>query len=853
MRMRRRQILDLCCLVLSLAWMTASSSAQESVRPEVRFTRSDGAPGVRLFTPDRWSTVGVTIINPTNQGVELLSAHYFPGNPDLQFARQLWIPAHARRITWYPIRPVPSKVPQGNIPVQALLIDRSTHREVVLREPTGRMSHPGLLPSEKEKGPAIGLISDEDDPEPRRPMINAALTSCQFPTRVFKLSTDHSSPADNDSFLPTMESLQVLDTLIVASDRPVHDPAELRAIRLWLHNGGNLWIMLDRVSLSTAALLLGEDLPWTETMKNELSQWQMHQDSKAQGPEEESGPTREPVRPGGRPTGPYKGQIGLFDPPVEMTVLDAAGVKSAFSIDQVPAAFWRRAGQGQVLFTTLGPRGWILPAGKSPSPPGKPPDIPPAATEPLHTLARHVFRITPRTALASHDFAPFVSEQIGYRIIDRGSVLAVLGSYCLILTAAAVWLARRQRLPQLAWIGPMTGVAAALTLVVMGLWHRQAVPATAAEGQLVEVAQGGQDAQVSGILGIYNQTTSSAELGASRGGTFFPDQNVQAGQTRRMVWTDFDRWHWENLSLSAGLHLMEFKAAVDLDRPISARATLGSDGLHGKISLGSLSEPSDAILALPSQRRLAIRFLDGDGTFASGPGDQLAPGQFLNSAVMSDTQRRRQDLYHRLLDQHNPTRYPNRPMILTWASPVDLGFTVAEGARQTGSALVAIPLTLERPAPGTAVLLPAPLVRYQGVPMGSGDGMLVYDGKKNEWLSPVLTAGKTRLRFQVPSELLPLHIERATLTVDIHAQGRSFEVFGGKEQATEVLAKRQSPVGTLRIEVDRPDLLQPDATGGIYLVIAVGEGQKLSSEKDLSDGWKITNLQLELAGRIPGP
>ena len=42
-----------------------------------------------------------------------------------------------------------------------------------------------------------------------------------------------------------------------------------------------------------------------------------------------------------------------------------------------------------------------------------------------------------------------------------------------------------------------------------------------------------------------------------------------------MVWTDLDRWHFEGLSLSPGLHVARFATSARLGQPLSARVTFG--------------------------------------------------------------------------------------------------------------------------------------------------------------------------------------------------------------------------------------------------------------------------------------
>ena len=109
-----------------------------------------------------------------------------------------------------------------------------------------------------------------------------------------------------------------------------------------------------------------------------------------------------------------------------------------------------------------------------------------------------------------------------------------------------------------------------------------------------------------------------------------------------MVWTDLDRWHWENLALPPGLHLAPFESTARISEPVSARATFGPDGAVGTLAPGPLRDAADAILAFPSHRNLAVRFTGTGGNFTAAPGDQLAPGQYLRAEFLSAGQRRRQ-------------------------------------------------------------------------------------------------------------------------------------------------------------------------------------------------------------------
>jgi hypothetical protein len=850
------------CLAVMLGCWTAPCAAQPATNTPRRLT-TDLFPAVSVFSPERWGIVGEVIANPSDDPVEVLSAHSFPADAQLQFARQLWIPAQAKRSCWYPLLPPADSVKGTNMPVQSLLIDRARGSEVLLGQQGDTLVFEGLLPSKSDNGPVTGIIIDPEDKETIRLVQLARVTFRRTP-RLSRL--------DTDALPPTRESLDGLDQLVVASDRPAADRAGLLAIRQWLHTGGWLWIRLDRVSPDTVSLLLGEDCPCTVVDRVGLTSWQIVRQRVVSDPDSETfgqsldQPT---ATEEGRTGAPEKidlganspelwiveGKIDDFEDPVEMVRVIAPGLRPVHSVNGWPASFWRRSGRGVVLFTTLGPRAWYRPRPANDRTPVSPEN--PVArfreTKSLVDLAGAFVRSRKEPPVKAEEFGPLLLEQVGYRIVGRGAVLAILGGFCLALGMVAWGLWRRGiSLALLAWAGPFAGLAAALMLIVLGRQVREQIPPTAAAAQLVEITPDAEDAAVTGLLALYDLDGTSSPLpGSTRGGVFLPSFKEHEGSTRRMVWTDLDCWHWENLALPPGLHLAPFASTARIREPISARATFGPDGAIGTLALGPLRDAADAILAFPSHRNLAVRFTGEASDFTAGPGDQLARGQYLGADFLSPEQQRRQDVFKNLLERQTPPRYPARPTLLVWTSPLDLGFTFPEGTRQIGSALVTIPLEIDRPAPGTRLTIPAPFLSYRGVIRPDLNVTALYDSQHDTWVSSRPQPGRTLLRFQIPPELLPLRIDRAELEVDLNAQARPFEIFTPQGPKTEVVASRHSPVGKIRLVIERPDALRVDADGGLYLGLAIGEASRLPGEEKASSEWKINDLQLQLTGQIP--
>jgi hypothetical protein len=810
----------------ALLLLLTAVSARAQPSPGVPYrTGGDGGAGVNFFRPGHWSSILATLVNPADHPADVLSTHSFSRDTGLQFARQLWLPPEARRTSWYPV--LPSGPARGlSLPFQTLLIDRTRGTEVLLKDAGGALIHDGLLLSQPGDEPVTGVIAEAND-EQTAVLAQVARAAQKLSRRV--------STVDLERLPPAAESLGALDHIVIASDRLADAPG-LGAVRRWLHAGGRAWVRLERVAPATVSLLLGEDFPCSVVDRVGLTRWHRRAERGAAGPDEALETSEQQLTRRQAADEEDERQLQRFEPPVDMVRVVAPGARPMHTIDGWPASFWRRAGRGWVLFTTVAPRGWIAPRPKGEPPPAD--DIVHGfqADESLRQLAFAFFKHRQGPPLAADAFRPLLLGQVGHQVIGRATVASILGGCCLVVAAGGWWLARRGDLAHLGWLGPATALAAALLLLVLGAVRHGQVPPTVAVAQLIEATPGVDEAPVSGLVALYTPAATSGPLGAERGGVFVPEQAAQRG-TSRMVWTDLDRWHWENLTLSPGLHLAPLQTTAAVGA-LSCQVTFGPAGIRGSAELGPLHDPADALIAFPVGRHLAVELTGAAGSFAVGAGTVMAPGQFIASTLLTAEQQRRQAVLARLLDRQGEPRYPQRPTLLAWTSPIDLGFTFMEQARGTGSALVALPIDVARPPPGTHVLIPAPFLPYHCV--FRRDFSFLYDSKKGTWLSRS-RPGKTMLRFQVPPALLPLQVERATLHIDISAPGRPLEVFA--DVAEEVLATRASPVGKLRIDIERPDVLQPDAGGGVHLGLAV-------SGPPGRDEWRINELRLELAGRI---
>jgi hypothetical protein len=391
--------------------------------------------------------------------------------------------------------------------------------------------------------------------------------------------------------------------------------------------------------------------------------------------------------------------------------------------------------------------------------------------------------------------------------------------------------------------------------MTMGLAARNTVPPMVAVAQLAQVDPGVDDVQVRGLMAIYQQEAADGPLGARRGGIFFPDMMGLEGTTRRMVRTDLDAWHWEHLVLPAGVRMAPFAYATCTEQRVEARAAFGPDGLRGTVGFGPFDKLADAVIAVPWQGRLAAE-LEEDGGFTAGTGDVLAPGQFITEAMLSDEQRRRQAVYEQVFSGAGGGDSLDRPTLFAWARPLDMHLQLPDQLGQVGSALVAVPLKIERTPPGSRVVIPSTWLDFRSVGGPEGKPSAAYSNPVREWIE-MRAPTTVCLRFQIPPEVLPIALERASVTLRINAPSRTLEVLGFRGREAVALETWSGPVGTLRLDVTRRDVLQLDERGGLLLAFGIDRQKAPSLEQGLvsraGSAWKIEAVELEVAGTTLQP
>src|SRR5262245_37932022 len=110
---------------------------------EVRPLLLDGITlnGLHSYLTDSWVTLELTVVNPNSMGREGRVVVFYALQPDVQYARDVWIPPRSSLSTWMLVGPAPKVAPSSKSQesrtsrpkeLQALIYDRTGGQERLL-------------------------------------------------------------------------------------------------------------------------------------------------------------------------------------------------------------------------------------------------------------------------------------------------------------------------------------------------------------------------------------------------------------------------------------------------------------------------------------------------------------------------------------------------------------------------------------------------------------------------------------------------------------------------------------------------------------------------------------------------
>ena len=790
----------------------ARTSEDPSSRPEFQYKVIWSSDiGSYTYAPEKWGDLRVSLTNARPESREILCSTYFDQDPSLQFGRRVWLPAHSILRMSHPIL-IPKCDPNSgrNLNLHSLVLDVSTSKEVMLKNESGQLLHDSaLLVTHGGRNTGIigatSLVSSQS-PSEIAELIAAARVEQRLPSKFALLS---------DPFWPADESvLNSFDQIVVTDHRIADDLAAIEALRAWMHAGGQLWVMLDRVDVTVLKRLMGDDFSGHVVDRVGLTSVRID---------------KSPVL---SDTEILVGETVDYDDPVEMVRLVVSNVEVTHLVDGWPAVMTRSCGDGKLLITTVGPRAWMRPRPEN----SEKRDDPLMTSRnvlnaPMSDIAKEFFWVRSPELLPLAAMEPQVREYIGYSIPSWGRVVGTLLGFSVSIVLLGVWLQRMGHLEHVSWIGSILAVLVSLGLLMIGRISRHAIPATIASVQFLQGIRGTDEIRSQGALSIYQPEGSSFPIQATKGGRIVPDMTGYEGTTRRMVTTDLGRYHWEGLPQPAGLRSASFTQSESVEDRLEAHATFDSRGITGKYS-GQRKVGTDAIIATRSGRMGVT--LKSDGTFTGRVEDVFEQDQFLSASLLSDEQDRRRRTLEKLLTNPKRKDYPDRPQLMFWTDPWDHGFQFGDELTVRGMTLIALPLLMERPPNGTEMVIPSPLLNYFN--RRNPDGPLpptMWDSMRKEWQERS-TPGSCWLSFMIPRELLPVTPRRARVDIKVTGPVGRIEILGIKQGTVTSLQTFMDPVGSVSIELNDPEAITVDQEGRLALGISAGDPNRPELTHNLS-------------------
>lgn len=800
--------------------------AQESARPilETNFASN----GIRRYTPGKWGTIDLVLNNGTNAPLAGTADIFTANDLRMQFARRFWVPARSQRHLWVPVKmpgPMPREVRHVDLRGRVFL-DSDDGDQLVRGAGEQMLQSPlAIIDHEHIKTALILPKSRLDLPAAVEFRTDKAHELVIKARKAFGLS--ETTISVHDDFLPPEAFLmEGADQIVLATDRIVEDTVGLRSLRRWVAGGGQLWIMLDMVNRDTVKELLGTgfDIEYVDRVDLNQVQWEY-----------------------GEPASKFDtSKPKDFEYAVEMVRVTTDIPRVIHRVEGWPASFLMPYGDGTVLFTTLEARAWLELTNGSVVPE-------------LYYLIGTVLKPRPPPRVSAVEMQPELEELIGYQIPRRRTVLLLLGSACLtmVVVASLVWY--RRRMEWFALAGPVIALVTAAIFFVMGSSYKHQVNSAIVGVQLTTYSPESREVSVHGGTAIYVPDTDSVPLSGQQGGLVWPQMAGLEGTNKRLLWNDLDDWVWRDLRLPAGVRPAAVEAQISLPDPVAVTGHFGPQGFQGQLASGQLSDVGDAIIAMPPSQRVGVRLEEG-GRFVITDRDTLARDQFTLDSLLSDEQRRRREIYQKFVTSKAENQFPTRPTFLCWTSALDFGIQAPEALERRGSALMSLPLVIEPTPPNTSFFVPSAFMKISLKTDVEGRSA-VYNPRVGEWTPNVTSVTRTRLHFQLPSQVLPAALERGQLSLKLNAPSRDVQIVLRRgEQDLELRTVRDAN-GVYTIPIDQADQLVIDSDNGVGVGLFVGRQRgmeavtnpKTASGSTRVTGWTVEYVRLDLWGHTREP
>lgn len=439
----------------------------------------------------------------------------------------------------------------------------------------------------------------------------------------------------------------------------------------------------------------------------------------------------------------------------------------------------------------------------------------------------------------------------GRKGLGRGAILLWLGGFVVLTAGAGILLGRLGR-AELTWAMALpVGLALAVGFAIQA--GRMKTPARLSSVGLVVLDETGRAAarQATAFYSPAEVQDLTVSAGAPTGAVFPLGATGAKGQSVSTVWT---AGPLEMRSVRVAENSAPaFETAATLDEPgLSADLTFGPGGIEGIIRNETPQDLEDVILLQRGAAYRIGRLASGTATPVEiGAEDRLANNEFVPSAIKGRQERLQSELLASLVTPAitNEGRRDGRPFLVGWrdAMPMPPGGDLADTAKDAMT-LLAMPLTIEAPGPGTRVSLAREFLdtRFDAVGQGLWSQRTGFLERREN--------GAIDIVADLPPNLSRLNEATATVTVGINAPAYRLLVLGpagGEEDGVEErIESFDGPLGALRVEVPQAERFTNER-GTIRIRLKVESLEPLPKDPVKRPTWTFHAIAIEREGIAP--
>lgn len=618
-----------------------------------------------------------------------------------------------------------------------------------------------------------------------------------------------------------------IDCLVIADDTRLGDAATVEAIKMWLHAGGRLWIMLDRVRCESIRGFLDHGQLCEEVDTVELNEFTVRTDSLFSMSE------------GDR-------KVVLTEPVKFKRVLQQ-GALVANSVDDWPLTMWMSVGHGEVLLTTLAARAWLQPR-----------NLPNSKKGPTYDGAYRLAQWSGNLASRFHDPRPVLPlennaveyplKHIGNPVLAKPIVMSALAAFCFLLVVVGLWRYSSGTLNQIGWLAPLLAMAGAVPLLLAAAWVRKDIPDSLSRLQFVEATYNGENMLVREQSAVYLRSPVSTHIAPQSDAKPNLVSDIASSGMRRWNWDDYQKWQLSNSAWPAGLWRFDQTYSLP-SQSMMALGTLGSEGVSLELPSGLASLLEDSVLSFVPNDPVACGS-QSSGPLKVGDSESIVGDKWIGGTLMSDEQVRRIAVYQQVFKERDRRRNWDYPVLYGWTQIWPGGPDWRHEFSERGSALVAIPVKLSPVPAGESVLIPHSLI-YISKPRTKAGSSPAFTESTGVWNESLTVPSNVFLRFHLPAAVVPLQVN----SIEVQLQLRAPQLLATlnhmqADSATEI-GRWTSPSGTYKQTVTLPAVLADAEDGFVDLRLDISQIEKTEMgnyEFTNTTTWQVDYLRLNVKG-----